>query len=135
MKVYLAASYSRKDEISKLREELRSMGLIVNSRWLDQRELPLEGKEKYLRENAFIDVEDVLSSNVLVRFTDDLGFPLVPSSLATGSRFFETGLAWARGIPIVVVGGNQCIFDRLPNIIHLKDTNQLKRYLAPYEIN
>lgn len=118
----------------QLRSELNMLGVRVNSRWLDESEMPLEGQEKYLREHAFMDIQDVVGCNIFVRFSDDLSIPLVPAELATGGRFVEMGIALREGIPIVVVGGHQVLFDYLP-VTHLKNKDQLKRYLAPYEVN
>lgn len=133
MKVYLGAAFSRQAEMRGIADALEVYGVFITSRWLleDQK----KGTHKYLRECAFTDIEDVESSDIFVRFTDDLSLPDVPSSLATGSRMFEMGLAWKAGIPIVVVGGHQPVFDHLPNITHLKDEAELIRYLSSEEIN
>lgn len=135
MRVYLAASFSRREEMRQVRKELRDLGVDVQARWLDESQPPAQEREKWLRENACIDRVDVLAADLLVRFTDDLATKFVPSHLATGSRFVEMGMALSRGIPVVVVGGNQCLFDRLPGIVHLKNTQELMRYLAPYEVH
>jgi hypothetical protein len=46
---------------------------------------------------------------------------------------FEFGLAWGAGIPIVVVGGMQNVFDYLPNVTHLPDVTALKIFLSSTE--
>ena len=135
MKVYLAASWSRLGEMRQVALELRKMGVTVDCRWLDEDPLPLHGQEKFHRENALNDVADIRNCDVLVRFTDDLSGPSVPSHLATGARMFEQGLAFAIGKPIYVVGGQQHIFDRLPGMVHVRDVAHLKRELCPEEIN
>lgn len=136
MKCYLAASWSRREEISKVADALRELGVEVTSRWLlPPANRPKTGLAKFHRQRAMEDVEDVKASEILVRFTDDLSATMVPAKLATGSRMFEMGLAWAMGKPIIVVGGHQPIFDHLVNITHLKTTGELLRYLSPTEIN
>lgn len=112
---------------------LNYYGVEVTSRWLYEDQTT--GTRKRLRQCAIVDVTDVRASDVFVRFSDDLSSPTVPSSLATGSRMFEMGLAWSEGIPIVVVGGHQPVFDYLSNITHLKDEAELIRYLSSEEIN
>lgn len=135
MRIYLAASYSRKEEIKGIAQELRGLGLDVQSRWLfepDIKSSSLEEKltkQEFLRSRAEIDEEDVRNCEVLVRFTDDLSKQLVPSHLATGSRFFEMALARETGATVIVVGGHQCVFDYLPDIVHVKDVLELKKLL------
>ena len=135
MRLYLAASYSRKEEIRKIADELIAMGFKVRARWLYEPDAQLSPSTRYefLRSRAEIDVEDVMACEVLVRFSDDLSAPTVPSHLATGSRMFEMGLAWANSKPVVVVGGNQCVFDYLNSITHVKDVGELKTFLEEYQ--
>lgn len=136
MKIYIAASWSRRSEIRKVASELEELGVRVGSRWLGECHKPSSsGREKFLRETALIDVADVRACDALVRFADDLTEMRVPSHLATGARMFEMGLAYALGKPIYVVGGKQNVFDRLPNLIHIKDAEHLKRELCPTEIH
>lgn len=132
MKVYLAAAFSRREEISRIAARLRSKGLNITSRWLDVKKERLE--------NAFMDVEDVRRADFLVRFTDNdkntpgildsTGVSYVPTRFISGARHFETGLAWERGIPIIVVGGKQNIFDEFPNITHVADVDELEEVLG-----
>jgi len=131
MVVYLAASWTRRNEIKMVATYLRAAGIEVRARWLDEEPVPADpDRERFLIHRATEDVEDVLACDVLVRFTDDLTAPTVPSRLATGARMFEMGLAWGAGKQIVVVGGHQCIFDHLPvNITHVRDVQELKNYL------
>src|SRR6266576_1102637 len=122
MKAYLAAAWSRQAEVRQYAYILRAEGIEVTSRWLDEREaLDPRDRERHRRETALIDIQDVRRADVLVRFTDDLSQPTVPSGLATGARMFEMGLAWAEGIPVVVVSGHQQVFDWLPGVTHVKN--------------
>lgn len=140
MKVYLAASFSRQAEMKQLSLKLIEMGLEVTSRWLEEKEAKRpEDRTKHNRENAIQDVNDVRAADIVVRFTDEdvqwgdsyfVRDKLIRAHFATGGRMFECGLAWAEGKPIIVIGGHQNIFDCLPNIIHLPDAEELKRYLS-----
>lgn len=132
--VYLAASYSRKSEMRELAKELEMMGVHSTSRWVEE-VVPTAGQEKWRMINALMDREDVIKADTFVRFTDDLSNLTVPSHLATGTRMAEMGIAMEHGKPIIVVGGKQCLFDWMPNVIHLKDKGELKRFLSPVEIN
>ncbi len=139
-RVYLAAAWGRKDEVRGIADQLIGVGINVRARWLYEPPAPPTdyARHAFLQERAQIDVDDVIHANVLVRFSDDLSMPTVPSSLATGSRMFEQGVAKIigdlydygagetlkqMGIPnkrVIVIGGNQCVFDYLPNIIHVR---------------
>lgn len=133
--VYIAASWSRREEARELAEELEQLDVHVKASWLyEQPEPAPDGKEKHLREMSYIDTAEVRDCDVFVRLSDDLSAPFVPSHLATGARMFEHGLAAAWGKVIYIVGGKQMIHDRLPNHIHLKDKEQLKRELCPITI-
>jgi hypothetical protein len=98
------------------------------SRWLVLEESATPS-EKELRDRALIDKADVYACDILIRFTDDLSTPTVPSGWATASRFEETGMAEALGKMIIVVGGNQSLFDRLESRIHVPDTRFLYIFL------
>lgn len=131
MKVYLAAASHRREEIKKVAKELRLLGIDVQARWLEELQVGQSNlSEKFSREMALMDVHDVREADILIRFTDDLDFPYVRARLATGARMFEMGYAYAQGKPIIVVGGRQPIFDYLPNIVHVKDVDELKNYLG-----
>jgi len=133
LKIYLAAAWSRRDEIAEVANELRKLpNLEITSRWLKE---PTVLGSKIVRGNRFRrrraqeDVDDVLRADMLVRFSDDLSGATVPAKLATGSRMFEQGLAYAKGKRIVIVGGPQPIFDYLPEMTHLRHLDELKNYL------
>jgi len=135
MRVYLAAAWSRREEIRGYAKLLADQGVNVQARWLDQEpDFPADGviRSKYLQSRAELDVDDVRECDVLVRFSDDLSPATVPSRLASGARMFEMGLAWSLGKKIIVVGGTQCVFDYLRDIIHLDNVEALRLYLGSY---
>lgn len=131
MLVYLAAAWSRRDEIRTLSYELNKIPMIsINSRWLYQEDCPPGvTHESFVRQCAINDRDDVEACNTLVRFSDDLTAPTVPAKLASGARMWETGYAYARGKRIIIVGGKQCIFDNLPHVIHVLNNQELKTNL------
>lgn len=131
MKIYLAAAFSRQMEIRQIAARLENEGLEITSRWLYVKKERLE--------NAFMDVEDVRRADILVRFTDNVentegvyqnGKNYVSARFISGARHFETGLAWERGIPIIVVGGHQNLFDSFPNITHVDSVDELEKVLG-----
>jgi len=111
--------------------------VTITSRWLFENQGMKHGnsREKFMRECAFTDINDVRACDVFVRFTDDLTPITIPSHLGTGARHFETGLAYALGKTIIIVGGRQNVFDFIPSFVHLKDTEALVRYLNKEEVN
>ena len=129
MVVYLAASWSRKDEIRLIADELNVFpNLVVKARWLFEVP-PKIYDDEFRRQRAEMDVEDVQYADVLIRFSDDLNREMVPAYLATGARMFEMGFAYAQGKQIIVVGGHQPIFDYLSNIKHVSSVEELKEFL------
>lgn len=136
MKVYLAGAWSRREEIHKVAKQLKRMGVEITARWLEEPESPKgASRDKWLRETALVDVEDVLRADAIVRFSDAdvMGFPLASAKLVSGARMFEMGLAWGNNKPVIVVGGHQNVFDYLPNITHVKDIEQLYKWFSLYE--
>jgi len=127
MKIYLAARFDRKDEMKKLSLIILSLGIGVTSRWLDEEPSPSsEGaKERFLMDTAQMDADDVFAADILVRFSDDLSTPTIPSGWCTASRMEDTGMAHAWGKRIVIVGGKQSLFDRFSNRIHVQDVTEL----------
>jgi hypothetical protein len=129
VKVYLAAAFSRQQEIREVAERLTKAGISVTSRWLDNTistNKSITGKQ----EDAFMDIRDLRDADILVRFTDDLSDPMIPSRLGSAARMFEFGMAWERGMPVIVVGGKQNVFDFLPNVIHVHNVSELGRQLG-----
>lgn len=132
MKIYLAAAWSRQLEIREVAAELNELaGVQVVSRWLYEPTLPPDAEDlnKFRQARASDDLEDVLNTEVLVRFTDRITTNRVLSSLVSGARMFEMGYAYAQGKKIVAVGGHQPIFDYMPEIIHVNDVEELKAWI------
>jgi nucleoside 2-deoxyribosyltransferase len=132
-KIYLSAAHSRRIEASELAEELLAVGVYVHSSWLWIDDAI--SSEKFLRDRAYADIREIQDCDIFVRLSDKDCTKFVPAGLVSGGRMFETGLAWALGKPIYIVGGPQNLFDRLDNFVHVKDKQELKRALCPWQIN
>jgi hypothetical protein len=132
--IYIAAAWHRRLETRLLAEELEDLGIYVKADWLYHDHTPRPTDvERHMREMAYVDVAGVRNCDVFVRLADSLsGVRMVPSSWATGARMFEQGLAHAWGKIIYVVGGKQMLFDRLPNVTHVRDKEHLKRELCEF---
>jgi nucleoside 2-deoxyribosyltransferase len=130
MRVYLAGAWGRREEILRVADRLQLVGVEITSNWLTEEEGMQSGsKERFLRERAYIDLQDVDRADALVRFADVPRTRQVPRALISGARMFEMGYAKAKGKTIFVVGGKQHIFDRLADVIHVKDADALVRLL------
>ena len=129
-KVYLAARYSRREELCGYRARLQAAGFVVTSRWLngshqinaagtpigeDGAALIEEGDDERAaalrREFVQEDVADVFAADALIAFTE------VPrSSTSRGGRHVELGIAMGRGIHVIVVGPRENLFHWYPGI-------------------
>lgn len=127
MRVYLAAPYSYKEQLRVYRSELKSIGITVTSRWLDEPESPKvvlsevdnELKKKYARQ----DYIDVAAADAVVFFTDPT------HTIVRGGRHVEFGLALAWELPVFVVGEKENIFHYFRNVHHFENWEQTKNAL------
>lgn len=129
---YLAARYSRREELLGVRDVIEALGGEVTSRWLngdhqlsdtgtpigDHGEALVEGgdgeRAATLRAKfAQDDYDDVMRADVIVAFTE------VPRSAKNrGGRHVELGLGLAWGKRVIVVGPRENVFCWLPQIEH-----------------
>lgn len=110
-KVYLAARYSRREELCGYRDKLSAAGYEVTSRWLngdhqvDDKGLSAEAdptdRERFARE----DYEDVVAADTLIAFTE-----AQRSSNSRGGRHVELGIALGRGMRVYIVGPRENVF-------------------------
>lgn len=133
MKIYLAARYSRREELCGYRNELLKLGHEVQARWLNgehqinERGVPIGNQGEALVEGdaggmsqaaqelrvkfAQDDWEDVNVAECVISFTEP------PRSTANrGGRHVEYGIALARGVRVIVVGYRENIFHWLPQV-------------------
>lgn len=127
-KIYLAASYARKNEMRGVRDVLAAAGHTVTSTWIDRPE-DLEGiskdkKKRLMQETPLIyqgfalqDSEDLSKANVLVMFTGD--------DKSTGVRHTEFGMALVLGMDIVIVGPRENVFQCVDGIYHYNSWDEL----------
>ncbi len=117
MKIYLAARYSRRQELCAVRAILRSAGHVVTSRWLDgdhqvsDRGLSEQAEEAARVRFAVEDWEDLLAADCCVSFTE-----APRTELTRGGRHVEFGAALALGKRCLVVGHRENVFHCLPQV-------------------
>lgn len=108
MIVYLAARYSRKEEMRRYAAELAEIGYTVRCDWVTGDHDLAED-----REAAEIDLNDVLDSEILISFTEP---PAPTPGRARGGRHVEFGIALAAGNRCIVVGHRENIFHYLADV-------------------
>lgn len=127
MKVYIAAPYSRKEEMNVYAAKLRELGIEVTSRWLNEPhkssiQMPDLTHEQHL-EYAMQDVNDIMDSDAMVFFTDPT------KTILRAGRHVEFGMVLALNhmltedpLPIFVVGLEfENIFHHMPNVSHFQE--------------
>ncbi len=122
MRVYLAARYSRIDELNSYKAELEGRGLVITSRWLtgEYRFQEAQAAEQGVPDIGLIvaqhDVEDIESSDTVICFTES-----PRSNHSRGGRHVEFGMALALTKNIVIVGPLENVFYCLPQIERYND--------------
>lgn len=125
MNIYLAARYSRIDELNFYKRELEAWGHIVTSRWLNG-EHQIHGYDAYqvARGNDLVtfpekaalfaqdDVEDLAAADVVISFSEE---PRNGNS-GRGGRHVELGLALAQEKRLILVGPRENVFHCLPMV-------------------
>lgn len=124
--VYLAAKFSRRDEMREVAAWLGSLGYVVTSRWLQVEEDMLNSPEG--PQWAAGDVEDVLNSDVVVFFSEAVGAP----GAERGGRHVEFGVGVAAGKKLIVVGHVENIFHRHPRVVLVEGWTGIERALHSY---
>ena len=128
MKVYLAARYSRRDELREYKTALEAIGVEITSRWLNETE-PLDSQmvehsEAFYVETATIDFQDVDAADALVFFSEN---PLV--GWPRGGRHVEYGYAFKGNKPIYVVGPKENVFHYIGMVKHFATFEELVAHL------
>lgn len=138
MKIYLASRYSRRVELCGYREQIRNVGHMVTSRWLngqhqisdagvpigDQGERLVEGDDekwqseeatKLRRRFAEEDYLDVVLADLLIAFTE-----MPRSGNSRGGRHVELGIALGMMKRVWIVGPRENIFCWLDDVRHFE---------------
>lgn len=135
MQIYLAARYSRREELCGYREQIRTLGHNVDAVWLNgEHQISNEGtpigehgealvegdggsdseraaalRQKFAQE----DFRDVMMSDLLIAFTEP-----PRSSASRGGRHVELGIALGMMKRVWIVGPRENIFCWLEDVRH-----------------
>lgn len=116
--IYLAARYSRNDEMRGVRDVLEAFGHKVTSRWIDLHDgtLPqsfvaekLNADPEDCSKYAQIDINDLRAADTIISFTSADGG-------GKGGRHVEFGLALGLGKHLIIVGPRENVFHTLPSV-------------------
>lgn len=107
MKIYLAARYSRFPELQAYRDDLRTAGHVVTSRWIEgtHQAKDLTATIDEARTFAVDDIADLAEADCIISFTE-----CPRSGNSRGGRHVEHGLALAWNKKIIVVGYRENVF-------------------------
>jgi hypothetical protein len=134
VRIYLAARYSRREELCQYRAELEELGHAITSRWLngshqiDKHVTPIGDHGEKLVEGdsgessaqvdalrahfATEDCADVASAGVVISFTE----PPRSALGNRGGRHVEFGMAIALHKRLIVIGHRENLFHYLPQV-------------------
>ena len=120
MKIYLAARYSRLEELQGYAEELRAAGHNITARWLegdhqmdetaqgdDTFSVPIEGQQV-----AIDDFEDVVKADAVISFSEP-----PRTALTRGGRHVEFGVGLGLGKLLLLVGPRENVFHTMPQVM------------------
>lgn len=119
MRIYLAARYSRRDELCRYRSDLEALGHAITSRWLDGTHqlggdgLSIQAADHERTRFASEDRNDVMDADTVISFTEP-----PRSTNGRGGRHVEFGMAHARGKRCIVIGPRENVFHHLPEVEH-----------------
>jgi nucleoside 2-deoxyribosyltransferase len=111
MKIYLAAKYSRREEMQRYANQLAARGHQVTSRWIHGDH---EGDGYMARAARFAqeDLDDLAEADCLIQFVESA------RAETRGGNHVEFGYALATGKLLVVVGVRGNVFHCLPQVNH-----------------
>lgn len=101
-RLYVAAPWADQASGRAVRAALTTAGFVVQARWLDLNQQASHD----LADQARVDWDDLCGAEGLV---------VVNTRLSEG-KAVETGIALARGIPVVVIGARTNVFHHLPTL-------------------
>ena len=114
MKIYLAARYSRMEELRGYAGELVAAGHVITARWIRGGNGIPETAVVDMESQRFAleDFRDLQVADAVISWTE----PPRVESTARGGRHVEFGLALAMGKRLLVVGPRENLFHTMPNV-------------------
>lgn len=128
-KVYLAARYSRLEEMRQLQQELESAGFVVTSRWLNgSHRMDPNADDPHVETARFAreDYEDVVAADYVVVIAEE------PRTPTRGGRLVEMGIGLGRNKHVLGVGCRENVFFHLPGIELVDDVDDVVGILVEH---
>ena len=133
--IYLAARYSRLDELNRYARQLRALGHRVEARWLlgahqiHDGVLAVETAEDEVPPQGALfaqdDFEDLHAAGLVICFTEP-----PRSNASRGGRHVEFGIALGLGKPCWLVGPRENVFYCLPQVRRFRTWEECKAETA-----
>jgi len=126
MRLYLAAMYSRHEELRRYADVLENHGHVVTSRWINGEHEALDSEllspvNRRLAQKFFEDdMQDLLVADALIAFTEPPN-----SGFSRGGRHVEFGIALAAGLRLFVVGPCENLFYLAARVRQYRDFDEL----------
>lgn len=128
MKIYLAARYTRRNEMREYAKELRALGHTITSQWLMERkdaEMKMEDVTAADHQRfAERDLADIDSADVFIGFVGE------KKSDKRGGHHIELGWALAKGKRCIIVEKPENTFHYLKQVEVAEDFEELLDELA-----
>ena len=121
MKVYLAARFSRQEEMKIYRDMIEALGHAVTSRWLNHKPEEDAQFERVGAQYAQQDMNDVYACDLFLLFTDG-------ERQSRGGRHVELGMALAWAKRCGIVGPKENIFHWHHDIEEYADIHDVIEY-------
>lgn len=118
MQFYLAARYSRAEEMREVQSHLEALGHKVTSRWIEQPHGAdsdiIRSRQDIAEQAAVEDLEDLTAADVVISFAGNGSSKKEKPS--KGGRHVEFGVGLALNKESVVIGTPENAFHWLPNV-------------------
>lgn len=124
MKIYLAASHERIEEMGQIASQLYELGHEVTSRWL-------RGFGNGDAESAHYNLTDIVVADSFILFTEE---PEASTpSAAHGTRHVEFGYALRARKRLFLVGPRENGFHEFEDVLPFDDAAEMLRYFSDVE--
>lgn len=124
-RIYLAARYSRRDEMMQYATKLFMAGQKVTSRWiLGDHELTEQSLPEEAARFAKEDFQDICASEIMVAFTE-----AEPVGRNRGGRHVEFGIAIAQQMVVIVIGPPENVFHHLEGVIRFDTFDEFMAWM------
>ena len=124
MKIYIAALWSRREEMREVEKRLVAEGHMNTARWLWT---TAPNEPKFWQPEALVDVDDIVESDAVLTFTQPY-----KSMNSGGGRHFEFGLAYGLRKLLIGVGEQEIIFHHLPRMHFFDTLDEAMKFLKGY---